>query len=55
MFYLCCFIGHSGVMHELNNRNHKLWNIGSSERYILDMQVLLECCYLLMESSQRDI
>jgi hypothetical protein len=28
------------------NRNHKLWNIVSSERYILHMQVLLECCYI---------
>jgi hypothetical protein len=27
-------------------RNHKLWNIGSTERYILHMQVLLECCYI---------
>jgi hypothetical protein len=27
-------------------RNHKLWNIVSSERYILHMQVLLECCYI---------
>ena len=26
------------------DRNHKLWNIVSSERYILHMQVLLECC-----------
>jgi hypothetical protein len=25
--------------------NHKLWNIVSTERYILHMQVLLECCY----------
>jgi hypothetical protein len=25
-------------------RSHKLWNIVSSERYILHMQVLLECC-----------
>jgi hypothetical protein len=33
-------------------RNHKLWNIASTERYILHMQVLLECCYILMESSQ---
>ena len=55
MFYLCCFIAHSGVMNDLNNRNHKLWNIGSTERHILHMQVLLECCYLLIESSQRDI
>jgi hypothetical protein len=26
--------------------NHKLWNIVSSERNILHMQVLLECCYI---------
>jgi hypothetical protein len=26
------------------DRNHKLWDIVSSERYILHMQVLLECC-----------
>jgi hypothetical protein len=26
--------------------NHKLWNIVSSERYIIHMQVLLECCYI---------
>ena len=36
------------------DRNHKLWNIVpvSSERYILHMQVLMECCYIKMESSQ---
>ena len=28
------------------DRNHKLWNIISSERYILHIQVLLECCYI---------
>jgi hypothetical protein len=28
------------------DRNHKLWNIVSSERYILHMQVLLECSYI---------
>ena len=28
------------------DRNHKLWNIVSSERYILHMHVLLECCYI---------
>jgi hypothetical protein len=28
------------------DRNHKLWNIVSYERYILHMQVLLECCYI---------
>ena len=27
------------------DRNHKLWNIVSSERDILHIQVLLECCY----------
>jgi hypothetical protein len=28
------------------DRNHKLWNIVSSERDILHIQVLLECCYI---------
>jgi hypothetical protein len=28
------------------DRNHGLWNIVSTERYILHMQVLLECCYI---------
>jgi hypothetical protein len=28
------------------DRNHKLWNMLSYERYILHMQVLLECCYI---------
>jgi hypothetical protein len=28
------------------DRNHELWTIISSERYILHMQVLLECCYI---------
>jgi hypothetical protein len=28
------------------DRNHKLWNIVSSKRYVLHMQVLLECCYM---------
>jgi hypothetical protein len=32
--------------------NHKLWNIVSTEKYISYMQVLLECCYIKMESSQ---
>ena len=31
---------------EITDRNHKLWNIVSSERYILHMQVLLECYYI---------
>jgi hypothetical protein len=33
------------------DRNHQLWNIASTEKYIFHMQVL-ECCYILMESSQ---
>ena len=37
------------------DRNHTLWNIVSSERYILHMQVLLECYYIWMESSQWDV
>jgi hypothetical protein len=28
------------------DRNHKLWNFVSTERFILHMQVLLECCYI---------
>ena len=28
------------------DRNHKPWNIVSTERYLLHMQVLLECCYI---------
>jgi len=28
------------------NKNHKLWNIVLTERYIPHMQVLLECCYI---------
>ena len=28
------------------DRNHKLWNIISTEIYILHMQVLLECSYI---------
>jgi hypothetical protein len=34
------------------DRNHKLWNIVSAERYILHVQVLLECCYISMEILQ---
>ena len=34
------------------DRNHMLWNIVLTERYILHMRVLLECCYIWMESSQ---
>jgi hypothetical protein len=28
------------------DRNHRLWNFVSTERYILHMQVLLEGCYI---------
>jgi hypothetical protein len=31
---------------------HKFWNIVSTERYILHIQVLLEYCYIWMESSE---
>jgi len=34
-----------------SDRNHKLWNIVSTERYILHMQVLVECCYISMYST----
>jgi hypothetical protein len=33
------------------DKNHKLWNIVSTERYMVYMQVLLEFCYIYMESS----
>jgi hypothetical protein len=33
-----------------SKRNHKLWNIVSTEIYILHMQVLLECCYIWKSS-----
>ena len=35
-----------------HDRNHNLWNIASTEIYILHFQVLLECCYIQRESSQ---
>jgi hypothetical protein len=28
------------------DRNHKLWNIVSTEKYILHIQVLLKYCYI---------
>ena len=36
------------TLHQGNpeDRNHKLWNIESTDIYILHMQVLLECCYI---------
>jgi hypothetical protein len=34
------------------DRSHKLCNIVSSERCMLHMQVLLECCHIQMENSQ---
>ena len=36
------------------DRNHKLWNVVSPRRYILHMQVLLECWYIWIESSQLE-
>jgi hypothetical protein len=32
--------------------NHKRWNIRSTEKHVLHMQMLLECCYIEMKSSQ---
>jgi len=34
------------LFQENPDRNHKLWNIVSSERYIPHIQVLLECSYI---------
>jgi hypothetical protein len=35
------------TLYQVNpDRNHKLCDIASTERYILHMQVLLECCYI---------
>jgi hypothetical protein len=38
----------AATLHQGNpeDRNHKLWNIESTDIYILHMQVLLECCYI---------
>ena len=37
------------LYHGNPDRNHKVWNIVSTEIYILHMQMLLECCYIKME------
>jgi hypothetical protein len=37
------------LYHGNPDRNHKVWNIVSTEIYILHMQVLLEYCYIKME------
>jgi hypothetical protein len=34
------------LYHGNSDRNHRFWNIVSSERDILHMQMLLECCYI---------
>jgi hypothetical protein len=39
------------ALYQGNHDNHKLWNIASFERYSFHMQVLLEYCYIKMESS----
>jgi hypothetical protein len=36
------------------DRNHKLWIIVSTERCMLHMQMLLECCYIQMEEQFDD-
>jgi hypothetical protein len=41
------------TLYQVNHdRKHKLCYIGSTKRYILHLLVLLECCYIKMESSQ---
>ena len=35
---------------ENHDMNLKLWNIVSTERYMLHIQVLLDCCYIYMKS-----
>ena len=32
--------------HGNHDRNHRVWNIASTERYIFHLPVLLECCYI---------
>jgi phage terminase large subunit-like protein len=41
-----CVIASSIPYQVDHNRNHKLKNMQSTTRYILDMQVLLECCQI---------
>jgi hypothetical protein len=43
----------AATLYQVNHdRKHKLCYIWSTKRYILHLQVLLECCYIKMESSQ---
>jgi hypothetical protein len=39
-------LGSVDSLFSISDRNHTLWNIGSTDRYILHMQVLLECRYI---------
>ena len=39
---------------ENHDRKHQPWTSVSTGRYILRTQVLLECCYIEMESSQLE-
>jgi hypothetical protein len=42
---VACFL--AATLYQGNpDRNHKVWNILPFERYILHMQVLLDCCYI---------
>ena len=34
------------------DRNHKIWNIWSNERFIFHMQVVLICCYTIFNAHQ---
>ena len=37
------------------DKNHKLWYIISTERYIIHMQVQLECCYIYINGKWENL
>jgi len=40
------FLATSNTLSRKNDMNHKLWNTASTDKYILHIQVMLECCYI---------
>ena len=52
LWFSSCLASSNQLSHSCGK--HKSWNIGSTESYIFHMQVLLEHCYIKMESSQRE-
>jgi hypothetical protein len=45
----------ASLFEKKNNDNiHKLMKISSNERYIFRIRVLLECCYIKTEISQKE-